>query len=84
MKLRSTAIHSHSNNGQLSSKNLLREGNEADSKERQNSKKQISRVTLESPVKHACKECIVFPKTSKQQSYRAKGTSSLGNIPWEN
>ena len=29
-------------------------------------------------------ECIVFPKTSKQQSYRAKATSSLGNIPWEN
>ena len=53
MEFRGIAIHKlQSSKGQLSSKNLLREGNEADLKSRQNSRKQISRGTLESPLKH--------------------------------
>ena len=29
-------------------------------------------------------ECMVFPKSSKKQSYRAYGTSTHGLISWEN
>ena len=49
--------HSNSQTGRVIKdnyrpKNLLREGSEADMKARQNSRKQISRGTLESPLKH--------------------------------